>query len=157
MQRAMVGFHQDVEGHWVAELSCGHTQHVRHAPPFQLRPWVVTEQGRAGRIGQHLECPACDLRELPKGHAAYRRTPSFTSATTPGALLARHATKAGVWGVLKVERGALEFIEREGESERRTRLSAGESAVIRPEVEHRVAPLEDAEFFIELWRAASSG
>ncbi|MBG4647725.1 DUF3565 domain-containing protein, partial [Pseudomonas aeruginosa] len=25
----MIDFHQDEEGHWVAVLSCGHTQHLR--------------------------------------------------------------------------------------------------------------------------------
>jgi hypothetical protein len=28
-----VGYHQDEEQNWVAELSCGHQQHVRHRPP----------------------------------------------------------------------------------------------------------------------------
>jgi hypothetical protein len=55
----MVGFHQDDEGHWVAELECGHTQHVRHTPPWQVRPWVLTEAGRASHIGMTLPCRAC--------------------------------------------------------------------------------------------------
>ena len=46
MQQAMIDFHLDEENHWVAELACGHTQHVRHTPPWQNRPWVMTEQGR---------------------------------------------------------------------------------------------------------------
>jgi hypothetical protein len=25
----------------VAELSCGHTQHLRHQPPWQSRAWVL--------------------------------------------------------------------------------------------------------------------
>lgn len=31
--RRIVGFHQDQKGHWVADLECGHAQHVRHDPP----------------------------------------------------------------------------------------------------------------------------
>jgi len=58
-QRRIVGFHADAEGHWVAELECGHTQHVRHEPPWQVRPWVVTADGRAGRLGTVLHCPLC--------------------------------------------------------------------------------------------------
>lgn len=46
MQQAIIGFHLDEENHWVAELACGHHQHVRHTPPWQNRPWVITEQGR---------------------------------------------------------------------------------------------------------------
>lgn len=60
MQRAITGFHQDDEGHWVAELACGHGQHVRHDPPWQVREWVTTAEGRAGRIGTDLECRRCD-------------------------------------------------------------------------------------------------
>ena len=61
----MVGFHRDEEGDWVAHLECGHTQHVRHRPPFQLRPWVLDESSRQARIGAPLECPLCDRGEPP--------------------------------------------------------------------------------------------
>ena len=40
MDRRIAGFHQDEESFWVAELECGHQQHVRHNPPMTLRPWV---------------------------------------------------------------------------------------------------------------------
>jgi hypothetical protein len=60
MRRAVVGFHQDDEGHWVADLVCGHTQHVRHDPPWVARPWVLTPEGRATRIGMVLDCKRCD-------------------------------------------------------------------------------------------------
>ncbi len=65
MERTIAGFHQDDQGVWVAELSCGHTQHIRHNPPFRLAPWVLDEAGRAGRIGSPLECPLCDQTEPP--------------------------------------------------------------------------------------------
>jgi hypothetical protein len=57
--RRIVAFHQDDEGHWVADLECGHTQHVRHDPPWQVRPWVVTPAGRAQFLGTTLECVPC--------------------------------------------------------------------------------------------------
>jgi uncharacterized protein DUF3565 len=60
MQRRIVGFHQDAEGHWVAELECGHGQHVRHDPPWQVREWVTTPAGREFWLGRVLECPWCD-------------------------------------------------------------------------------------------------
>lgn len=55
----IAGFHQDDEGHWVADLECGHGQHVRHDPPWQNRPWVTTPEGRAGFIGVELPCVRC--------------------------------------------------------------------------------------------------
>jgi hypothetical protein len=57
--RRIIGFHTDDEAHWVADLECGHTQHVRHDPPWQLRPWVITEQGRAEHLGTELRCVVC--------------------------------------------------------------------------------------------------
>lgn len=59
MKRRITGFHQDEEGHWVAELECGHSQHVRHEPPWTLRPWVLTEEGRRNFLGHELTCPDC--------------------------------------------------------------------------------------------------
>lgn len=60
MDRRIVGFHQDDEQHWVAELECGHNQHVRHNPPWAHRPWVVTPEGRSKALGQVLACRKCD-------------------------------------------------------------------------------------------------
>ena len=57
--RRIVGFHQDAERHWVAELECGHTQHVRHEPPLVSRPWVLTEAGRTRHLGTTLACRLC--------------------------------------------------------------------------------------------------
>ncbi|MFO8025993.1 DUF3565 domain-containing protein [Thiohalophilus sp.] len=53
------GFVQDEEGDWIAELSCGHRRHVRHRPPWQNRPWVVSETGRQSMIGYVIPCRDC--------------------------------------------------------------------------------------------------
>ena len=63
-ERRIVGFHQDDERHWVADLECGHAQHVRHDPPWQLRLWVITVEGRRERIGTVLDCPLCEQPSL---------------------------------------------------------------------------------------------
>jgi hypothetical protein len=63
----IVGYHLDGEGYWVAELSCGHWQHVRHRPPFVERSWVLTEAGRAAYIGHPVEYPQCLLESRQKG------------------------------------------------------------------------------------------
>jgi hypothetical protein len=57
--RRIVGFHQDDEGYWVADLECDHGQHVRHNPPGQVRPWVLTEHSRASFIGAEVPCTKC--------------------------------------------------------------------------------------------------
>lgn len=64
MKQRIIDFHQDEHGDWVADLECGHGQHVRHDPPWSERPWVVTPQGRERMLGETLACKKCD-EELP--------------------------------------------------------------------------------------------
>lgn len=60
MLQPISGYHRDDEHHWVAQLACGHNQHVRHDPPWQNRPWVTTAEGRAQMLGVMLDCKKCD-------------------------------------------------------------------------------------------------
>ncbi|HET7393512.1 MAG TPA: DUF3565 domain-containing protein [Candidatus Binatia bacterium] len=60
MRRLITGFKIDEHGDWVAFLSCGHRQHVRHRPPFEERPWVTSERGRSEKLGKPLDCIRCD-------------------------------------------------------------------------------------------------
>lgn len=64
MKRAIIGFHQDENEDWVAELECGHQQHVRHNPPWQIREWVITEESRKNKIGDFLDCKLCDHKRI---------------------------------------------------------------------------------------------
>jgi hypothetical protein len=60
MQQSIIGFHQDEYGDWVADLACGHGQHVRHQPPFMSRPWVLSQQEREQHLGSTLNCKKCE-------------------------------------------------------------------------------------------------
>jgi len=62
MKQKIASFKQDELQHWVANLTCGHTQHVRHDPPWQERPWVISAQGRSEKIGYELDCVECDAK-----------------------------------------------------------------------------------------------
>lgn len=53
------GFHQDEFKDWVAELDCGHSQHMRHDPPWQSRPWVIKRSERDQRLGELIACKQC--------------------------------------------------------------------------------------------------
>ena len=63
VQQAIIGFHQDENNDWVAELACGHGQHMRHKPPFVNRPWVTSEAQRRQQVGQLVDCLKCDRGE----------------------------------------------------------------------------------------------
>jgi len=67
MKQSIVAYHLDDEGDWVARLNCGHNQHVRHNPPWQNRPWVISEAGRTQHLGVSLECKKCDNGEPRDG------------------------------------------------------------------------------------------
>ena len=159
MHRSIVGFHQDLEQHWVAELDCGHCQHTRHEPPFFPRPWVITESGRSEHLGQLLNCLLCDRQEIPDGYAPYRRTPLFTNDSIPKGLRSRHTTKKGVWGKIHVQSGSLRYrihdpyhteiiLDRDSPLERLRQRSG----IVLPEVEHEVEPIDRVEFFVEFWK-----
>ena len=55
----ITGFHLDEDNHWVADLSCNHTQHVRHNPPWQQREWVFSDNGRNDFIEFEFEFKSC--------------------------------------------------------------------------------------------------
>ena len=57
--KPITGYHLDEEGHWVAQLACGHNQHVRHDPPLVEREWVRSPDGRKSMIGYELCCRKC--------------------------------------------------------------------------------------------------
>ena len=60
MLSAIQGYHTDEHNDWVAELACGHFQHVRHNPPWMSRPWVMSADGRNSMLGHKLTCKKCD-------------------------------------------------------------------------------------------------
>lgn len=145
----MTGFHRDEHGDWVAELDCGHNQHVRHKPPWQSRPWVEAEDTRRERLGLPLPCVLCDRREVPEAARRRRVTPTFDEHSIPAGLRSQHTTKAGVWAVLHVLEGTLAY-RLYAPLEAHHELGAGETAAIPPELPHEVAPVGQVRFFVEL-------
>lgn len=152
MKRGIENFAQDDQSDWVALLVCGHRQHTRHNPPLRERPWVLTQEGRASKIGTELDCPLCDRSEMPEGFAPYQRTPDFTEGSIPKGLLKVHSTKRGVWALIHVVRGQLEYSVHEPVN-RNQLVSLESPGIILPEVPHHVGPIGDVEFWVEFWRA----
>jgi tellurite methyltransferase len=137
MYRKITGYHQDEEGDWAAELDCLHTQHVRHHPPFQSRPWATTAAGRAARVGALLDCPLCERAELPSDLVVVRTAGPFDESTVPAGLQRDHQVPAGSWGLLHVLDGSVEFAMRT-EPPLNRRLAASDVQAIPPQVTHQV-------------------
>jgi tellurite methyltransferase len=151
MERSITDFHQDGEGDWVAELSCGHDQHVRHRPPFQVRPWVVSADGRAGRVGTPLDCPLCERGELPVAVRWVRNTEVWDQESMPQGLRRAHRLAAGTWGRVVVVKGRLRFT---AVTTPPTDVVLGPGSVhtIAPEVVHDVQPEGAVHFRLQFFR-----
>lgn len=149
MRRPIVGYHRDEVDEWIAELACGHNQHVRHRPPFQRRPWVVDEAGRAARIGAPLDCPLCDRAELPDGLRLLRPGEELDDRTIPPGLRRSRRLAGGRWGRIVVHRGQLLFVA-STEPRLDLVLGPGSTQAIPPDVEHHVRPLGPVSFSVEL-------
>ncbi len=149
MQRKIIGFHRDEEDHWVAELDCGHGQHMRHTPPFFERPWTQTEEGRRSRLGTTVECVKCDQFEWPEGLTEFRRTPEYTGETMPEGLRKDHATKEGVWGKINVIEGEVIYRPEIGGP---VRLDPSRPGIVVPEMKHSLERIGDVRFVVVFYR-----
>lgn len=123
MYQPIVGYHKDAQRDWVAELGCLHFQHVRHNPPWINRAWVISESGRAAKIGHQLKCAKC-LSNAPVDHGNSQhdgepriptfmsptdRTELFSERTVPADLMKENTTDNGTWALLRVHTGSLKF------------------------------------------------
>ncbi len=150
MVRTIAGYHQDDKGDWVAEISCGHNQHVRHLPPFQLRSWVREEKGRADRVGTAIDCPLCDRTELPEGLRFVRSSAEWNEQSMPAGLRRAHRLASGTWGRFAVHEGQLRFVAATSPA-LEVELGPGSTQAIPPDVEHAVRPLGQVRFTIDFF------
>lgn len=94
------------------------------------------------------------MTALPAGMQSYKRTATFTEATTPAALLNDHSTKEGVWGLIHVEEGSLRYLITDGRrpvSETTLAPNSG-PGIIEPTIAHRIQPIGPVRFFVEFLR-----
>ena len=153
-QSAITGFHVDESGDWVADLACGHAQHVRHQPPWQNREWVLTERARADHLGTTLDCLFCNMPTLPHNAVIYKQTKEFNSDTVPKGLLANHQTKPGTWGCIVVLDGSLLYTIEQPKTAS-WMLRPGVNGIVAPAQLHRVRPHGHVRFRVEFLRVDS--
>jgi tellurite resistance-related uncharacterized protein len=150
MRRLMTRFKLDEHGDWIAFLSCGHTQHVRHRPPFEERPWVISERGRSAKLGNPLDCIRFDRFEMPHNFKVYRKTGEFNERTIPQSLRRDHSIKPGIWAKIQVIEGKLNY--RIDALDAQLELSPGVPGIVIPEARHHVEPIGSARFFVEFYK-----
>jgi tellurite methyltransferase len=147
MHRTMTGFHRDDDGDWVAELSCLHSQHIRHEPPFREAAWIEDAAERSRRVGELLDCPLCDRAELPDGLHVARTTATWDASTVPAALLRAHRVAAAMWGLLEVEAGEVRFVA-DTDPALDVVVTPAQPQPIPPELDHHVEPGDGARFHV---------
>jgi tellurite resistance-related uncharacterized protein len=93
--------------------------------------------------------------QLPETLGAYKRTPTFTETSAPAGLLKDHSTKAGTWGLIRVEQGKLRYLVTDPRrpSEERMLTPDSEPGVVEPTIYHRVEPAGPVRFHVEFLRA----
>jgi tellurite resistance-related uncharacterized protein len=85
----------------------------------------------------------------------YRSTPIFDQDNLPAALRARHSTKAGVWGVIRILEGKLRLNLLEPPAE--IVLDPEHPGLLQPEQPHFVTPLGPLRMQIDFYDQPPAG
>ena len=86
---------------------------------------------------------------------SYRSTPVFDQNTLPQALRARHDTKAGVWGRIRIIEGEVRITYLDPPSERV--LTPDNPGLVRPGQPHFVTPLGPMKMQIDFYDQPPDG
>jgi tellurite resistance-related uncharacterized protein len=85
----------------------------------------------------------------------YKSTPEFTQDTLPAAIRGAHATKAGVWGLLRVLEGGATLVFHA--PPRSVMVTPDAPVVITPEAEHHVETDGPVRMRVEFYREPPLG
>lgn len=89
------------------------------------------------------------MKQLPDNVKPYKATPVFTNETIPNGLIKDHSTKSGVWGVIHVTTGELEYVIK---GEGVYILTPNKQGVVEPEILHHIRPLGAVSFYVEFYK-----
>lgn len=148
----IVAFAQDSHGHWLAHLACGHQRPVRHRPPWQNHPWVLSPSGREQHLGTPIHCRDCTAAGPPENAVEVRRTRTFSEHDIPATLRERHVIPQGHWAGVHVLRGKL-VCRQAGPPAQETEVEPGVPVFIGPGQAHTLAPAGPVRFYMTLVRA----
>ena len=88
------------------------------------------------------------MKALPANVRPYQRTPEFNAATIPAGLLRDHRTKPGVWAVIHVLEGTLDYLIAEPEAEHHV-LTPQYPGIVEPTMRHAVHAPGEVRFYVE--------
>jgi tellurite resistance-related uncharacterized protein len=93
-------------------------------------------------------------KALPAGLQSYKRTATFTEATTPAALMNDHSTKEGVWGLIHVEEGSLYYLVTDSQRQSSQQILTSDCGpgIVEPTIIHKVEIIGRVRFFVEFLR-----
>jgi tellurite resistance-related uncharacterized protein len=91
---------------------------------------------------------------LPADVRPYQRTPEFTEATVPRALLKAHTTKQGVWALIHVLEEQLAYLIEDRRRPRSEMMLTAQTppGVVEPTIRHAVEPRGPVRFYVEFHR-----
>lgn len=140
-----------------------HVMHAAQIRPFMFERWLeiwrrTTDEMLDPAIARQMQAKAARIAERlslalhgPKAIRAplfhsdsearpepYRVSPAFNETTIPAALLRDHATKAGVWGIIRVIDGTINYWPTP-DSGAPTTLDNTTPGLIRPEQPHHLS------------------
>jgi tellurite resistance-related uncharacterized protein len=94
------------------------------------------------------------MTPLPPNTEPYRRTPEFTEAAVPPALLRSHSTKTDAWGLIHVLEGRLAYrlTDPRRPAEETVLTPDTPPGVVEPAILHEVQPLGPVRFYVEFHR-----
>ncbi len=88
--------------------------------------------------------------EFPDGFLSFKRTPEFNENTLPEGLKANHKTAAGIWALIHVLDGRLDYFIAEPIN-KTLHLDPKRSGTVLPEVLHHVEPQGGVRFYVEFF------
>ncbi len=89
----------------------------------------------------------------PSTLVSYKKTDIFTEDTLPAGLQQSHRTKGGVWALIRILEGELQFQLEGGMPEILSRSNPG---LVEPDLPHHIEAVGPVRFYIEFFRDASS-
>ena len=149
-----------------------HLRHVDRLTPAMFERWLAlwtrttdellmpeqaaAMQAKAARIAESLKLSLKLSR--PTDRAAfvakpqpYRSTPEFDEVSLPAGLRRTHCTKAGVWGVIRVLEGSLNYNLEDGSEA--ILLTPDRPGLIRPEELHHVTSVGPFRMKVDFYEA----